>query len=60
MVVVSYMTEPPVDERIQGLTYGTLTAEDRAKSRASWTYKEVLGSVLVMVIIIAAYLYFRG
>jgi len=60
MVVVSYMTEPPVDERIRGLTYGTLTAEDRAKSRASWTYKEVLGSVLVMVIIIAAYLYFRG
>jgi len=60
MVAVSYMTEPPVDERIRGLTYGTLTAEDRAKSRASWTYKEVLGSVLVMVIIIAAYLYFRG
>jgi SSS family solute:Na+ symporter len=60
MVVVSYMTEPPVDERIRGLTYGTLTAEDRAKSRASWTYKEVLGSVLVLVIIIAAYLYFRG
>jgi len=31
MVVVSYMTEPPVDERIRGLTYGTLTAEDREK-----------------------------
>jgi SSS family solute:Na+ symporter len=60
MVVVSYMTEPPVDEKIRGLTYGTLTAEDREKSRASWTYKEVLASAMVLVIIIAAYLYFRG
>jgi SSS family solute:Na+ symporter len=60
MVVVSFLTEPPIEEKIKGLTYGTLTAEDREKSRASWTYKEVIGSVLVMVIIVAAYLYFRG
>ena len=60
MVVVSYMTEAPAYEKISGLTYGTVTAEDRKRTRESWTYKEVLGSVLVLVIIIAAYLYFRG
>ncbi len=60
MVVVSYMTAPPSYEQISGLTYGTLTSEDRAASRASWNWKDVAASALVIVLIIAAYLYFTG
>jgi SSS family solute:Na+ symporter len=59
MIVVSYLTEAPSYEKIKGLTYGTRTAEDRAKSRASWTYTDIIASALVLAIIIAAYLYFR-
>jgi SSS family solute:Na+ symporter len=60
MIVVSYMTEPPSYEKIRGLTYGTITAEDRQQSRASWSYGDVILSVLLIVIIVAVYLYFRG
>jgi SSS family solute:Na+ symporter len=60
MIVVSYMSEVPSYDKIKGLTYGTVTTEDREKSRASWSFVEVILSALLMVIIVAVYLYFRG
>jgi SSS family solute:Na+ symporter len=60
MIVVSYATAAPSYQKIQGLTYGTRTAEDRAKSRASWTYVDLIASGVVLAIIAAAYLYFTG
>jgi SSS family solute:Na+ symporter len=60
MVGVSYVTEPPPYEKISGLTYGTLTEEDKAKSRASWNWIDVAASGLVLALIAAAYLYFTG
>jgi len=52
------MTEPPSLQRIQGLTFGTLSDKDRAISRSSWGAVDVVTSVAVLVAIIAAYLYF--
>jgi SSS family solute:Na+ symporter len=60
MVVVSHMTAEPNYVRIKSLTFETVTPEDRAKTRASWGWKEVAGSGLVLVCILGAYLYFRG
>ena len=60
MVVFSYLTPPPNEAQIKGLTFATATAEDKARTRASWGAKEVLRLVVVMVFIIFAYLYFRG
>jgi SSS family solute:Na+ symporter len=60
MIVVSYMTKEPTYEKISGLTFSTMTDEDRKQSRASWNYKDVVYSVIVLGLIIAAYLYFTG
>jgi solute:Na+ symporter, SSS family len=60
MVVVSHLTREPDLQQIQSLTFATVTAEDRAHTRASWGWKEVAGSTLVLVCILGAYLYFRG
>ena len=60
MVAVSYMTEAPAYGRLNGLTYGTLTDEDRKESRASWNQWDVIASIGVLVAILVAYLYFRG
>lgn len=60
MVVVSYLTEQPSYEKISGLTYGTTTAEQSEESRASWSKGDVIASGLVLVLILAAYLYFTG
>jgi SSS family solute:Na+ symporter len=60
MLAVSYMTDPPKYEKISGLTFGTLSDEDRRASRISWNFKDVFFSVLVVILIITAYVYFRG
>jgi solute:Na+ symporter, SSS family len=60
MVVVSHMTAEPDAAQIRSLTFETVTAEDRAQTRASWTWREVAGSAVVLVCILGAYLYFRG
>jgi SSS family solute:Na+ symporter len=60
MIVVSYLTEAPSYEKIKGLTFATITAEDRKKSRASWNYADIIASAVVLAIILAAYLYFTG
>ena len=60
MVGVSHMTTAPDDSQIRSLTFETVTPEDRAQTRASWSWREVAGSCLVLTCILGAYLYFRG
>ena len=60
MVVVSLLTAPPVQERLDGLTYGTVSSADRQKSRSSWNWVDVAGSAAVLGAILAAYLFFVG
>src|SRR5258708_4139264 len=60
MVAVSHLTTEPDYQRISSLTFETTTGEDRANTRASWTWREIAGSGVVLVCILGAYLYFRG
>jgi SSS family solute:Na+ symporter len=60
MIVVSYLTEEPDYQKISGLTYGTRTLEDKRRTRASWQTGDVIASAIVVIIIVCAYLYFRG
>jgi SSS family solute:Na+ symporter len=60
MVGVSYMTAEPDYTAIQSLTFATKTAEDRAQTRASWDWRDIAGSAVVLSAILGAYLYFRG
>jgi len=60
MIVVSYLTEPPPLKQIQGLTYGTVSVEDKLRSRRSWNRADVAASIVVVAVILAAYLYFNG
>lgn len=60
MVGVSYATNIPSYEKISGLTYGTVTSEQKLESRSSWTKGDVIASVAVLLLILAAYLYFAG
>ena len=60
MVGVSYATREPDYSRIRSLTYETTTEQDRARTRQSWSWREVAGSAFVLACIIGAYLYFTG
>ncbi|MGB8191353.1 MAG: sodium:solute symporter [Chitinophagaceae bacterium] len=58
MVIVSLLTEKPSLTQLNGLTFATTVAEDKAASRASWNAKDVWLSVIVIVIIVAIFIYF--
>jgi solute:Na+ symporter, SSS family len=60
MIVVSHMSEAPDYAKISGLTYATRTQKDKSVSRASWTTMDVILSLVVIALILAAYLYFVG
>jgi len=60
LIAVSYATAAPPEEKLAGLTYATITPEQRRQSRESWSTIDIVGSVVVVCAIIGAYLYFNG
>ena len=59
-IIVSYATKPPEYSKIQGLTFSTLSAQDRLENRSTWNWKDVALSVLMVALIVAIYSYFTG
>jgi SSS family solute:Na+ symporter len=60
MVLVSHLTRAPDYNAIKNLTFATTTAEDKADTRASWDWREVTASCVILACIIGAYIYFSG
>ena len=58
MVFVSFITPKPTEEQLRGLTFSTTVAKDRTESRASWNAKDVILSLIVLIIIISIFVYF--
>ena len=53
--VMSYTSAPPDAEKIQGLTYASI---DREAVRASWDYREVTATIIILGLVAAIYVYF--
>jgi solute:Na+ symporter, SSS family len=54
------MSAAPSLEKIQGLTYSTLTAEQKAANRASYNVWDVVFSLLVIGIVVFVMVSFAG
>ena len=57
---VSYATKKPDYRTISGLTFSTMSELDKKETRASWNWKDVFLSILLIALIIAIYTYFTG
>lgn len=58
LIGVSLMTDPPDSKQLEGLTFGTVSAYEREKSRSSWSIMDIILSVIVVLLIIIIFLYF--
>ncbi|HDQ45090.1 MAG TPA: Na+/glucose cotransporter [bacterium] len=58
MIGVSLLTRAPAAEKLKGLTFASLTPEDKAASRASWNKWDVINTVIILAIIAAVMIYF--
>ena len=60
ILLVSYTSEKPSEAQLSGLTFGTLSKEQKAANRESYSIWDIVASVLILVIIIAILSYFTG
>lgn len=58
VVIVSYTSEPESEEKIRGLTWQSITPEQKAENRASVSWVDYASTAGVLAILFAAYLYF--
>ena len=58
IVVASLTASAPEPARIESLTFATLGEDFRRENRASWSKVDVIGSVIVIGLVAAAYVYF--
>jgi SSS family solute:Na+ symporter len=58
MIVVSLLTEKPSAAQLNGLTYGTTVAADKAQSRASWNKRDLVLSLAIVLVIVLIFAYF--
>jgi SSS family solute:Na+ symporter len=57
---VSVLTEQPSYEKIKGLTVGTLSAQQKAEIKKSFSKMDVLASVVLLLIVISLLVYFQA
>lgn len=60
MTVVSLLTKAPSEEKIANLTYGTISAEERANNKSSYTWVDISVSVVIIAIVIGVMVFFNG
>ncbi|MEM9446121.1 MAG: sodium:solute symporter [Verrucomicrobiota bacterium] len=58
IVVGSLTSAPPKEDKLRGLTFSTLTLEQRQETRASWNHWDLAGTGLVLALVLGVYLYF--
>jgi solute:Na+ symporter, SSS family len=58
MIIISFFTKAMDPSKIEGLYFGSATAEQRAITRSSWNKWDVINSAIVLAVIIAFYIYF--
>ena len=58
IVLVSQVTPAAPAEQIAGLTYSSITPEQKAEERASYGFPEIFHTSVVLAIIAGVYIYF--
>jgi solute:Na+ symporter, SSS family len=58
ILIVSRFTEAAPAAQIQGLTFGSSTAEQKAATRASWDGWDIFHTVVILGLTVAFYIYF--
>jgi solute:Na+ symporter, SSS family len=58
MIIISTFTERMNPDNIKGFIMGSATPEQKAETRASWDKWDVINSAIIILIIVAFYIYF--
>ena len=60
LIGVSLLSEKPNFAQLKNLTYSTITAEAKAESKATYNWKDVVVSIVIISIVISVMILFNG
>ena len=60
IIGVSLATAHPPEEKVLNLTFGTVTPEEKKKSRATFDWKDIAVSVFVVLVVVFVMIWFNG
>jgi SSS family solute:Na+ symporter len=60
LIGVSLLSDKPEEARLKNLTYSTITAEAKAESKATYNWKDVVVSIVILSIVISVMILFNG
>lgn len=58
VMVVSRFTASASDEQLKGITLASASAEDKAATRASWNYWDIIHTAIILIFTVGFYIYF--
>ncbi|WP_010517657.1 sodium:solute symporter [Croceivirga radicis] len=56
----SLLAPAPTIEKVENLTYGTITEEEKRKNKTSYTTSDIVISILVLAIVVGVMVFFNG
>ncbi len=60
IVVVSHLTAAPAREKIENLTYQTISEEEKRNNKNSYNWKDIVISIVILIIVAAIMIFFNG
>jgi SSS family solute:Na+ symporter len=60
ILVVSYATAAPSEEKLKNLTYATISEEEKQENKNSYNWKDIVISILIVAIVIYVMVWFNG
>ena len=59
-IVVSLVTKAPTDEKVENLTFGTISEIEKVKNKSSYGLIDIVISVVVVALVLAVMIFFNG
>lgn len=60
ILVVSYATAPPSEEKLKNLTYATISEEEKKDNKNSYNWKDIVISTIIIAIVVYVMIWFNG
>ena len=60
IVVVSLLTPAPAPEKIENLTFQTISEEEKRSNKTSYNWKDIVVSIIILAIVAAVMIFFNG
>ncbi|OMP30182.1 MULTISPECIES: sodium:solute symporter [Mangrovimonas] len=60
IITVSFLSKAPSEEKVANLTFSTISEEEKANNKSSYSWVDIFISIVVIIIVIGVMVFFNG